>query len=145
MNLQMECDEISDMIQAHEGYEGRVYLDSVGVPTGGYGHAFLVGSEIPIEVARRLFWHDMKTATDDYEKLKIDLSDNRRAVIIDMLFNLGITKFRKFKLLIAALKVDDYIAAGAEMKDSKWYWQVKGRSRTLVKMMVNDISFKEVV
>ena len=59
----------------------------------------------------------------------------RRKVVIDMRYNLGPTRFRGFKKMIAALARGDYKAAAAEMVDSKWYRQVKTRGVRLAQMM----------
>ena len=59
----------------------------------------------------------------------------RRKVVIDMRYNLGPTRFRSFKKMIAALARGDYEAAAAKMVDSKWYHQVGNRSKRLVAMM----------
>ena len=59
----------------------------------------------------------------------------RRKVVIDMRYNLGPTRFRGFKKMIAALARGDYKAAAAEMVDSKWYHEVGNRSKRLVRMM----------
>ena len=64
-----------------------------------------------------------------------DLDPIRKKVVIDMWYNLGPTKFRQFKRMIAALARGDYKAAAAEMVDSAWYHQVGTRARRLVKMM----------
>lgn len=59
----------------------------------------------------------------------------RQKVVIDMWFNLGPTRFRQFKRMIAALAAGDYKKAAAEMVDSRWYHQVGNRGVRLVKMM----------
>ena len=59
----------------------------------------------------------------------------RRKVVIDMRYNLGPTRFRQFKRMIAALGRGDYKAAADEMVDSKWYRQVKTRGTRLAQMM----------
>ena len=59
----------------------------------------------------------------------------RRKVVLDMRYNLGPTRFRQFKRMIAALAAGDYEAAAAEMVDSKWYRQVKTRGVRLARMM----------
>ena len=64
-----------------------------------------------------------------------DLDPVRKKVVIDMRYNLGPTRFRGFKKMIAALARGDYKAAAAEMVDSKWYHEVGNRSKRLVKMM----------
>ena len=127
--------EIMEMIKAHEGYSETVYLDTEGVSTGGYGHAFIVGSKIPHKVASELFWHDVHQAIGDYGTLGLELDPVRRGVLIDMLFNLGITKLRKFVRFLSALRAGDYDDASLEMMDSKWAGQVKGRAVKLAEMM----------
>ena len=66
----MNDKDIQEMIKRHEGYRDRVYMDSVGVPTGGYGHAFLNGSPLPAMVCDLLFQQDYDIAVRDYEILK---------------------------------------------------------------------------
>lgn len=65
----------------------------------------------------------------------LQLSDCRQVVLTDMCFNLGETKFRAFRKMLAALKLGDYERAADEMVDSRWYKQTKTRAKRLVKMM----------
>jgi lysozyme len=135
----MNDKEIMDLIKEHEGYREEVYFDSVGVPTAGYGHAFLEGSRIPAVVADILFEEDFKTAKIDYEMLanrhELELDNDRRGVIINMLFNMGIVRVQKFKKMLAALSVKDWDRAADEMLDSKWARQVGKRATHLAKIM----------
>jgi len=127
--------ELKTMIQQHEGYRPYVYYDTLGFPTGGYGHAFLNRSPISHDVAVLLFEEDFDRAKKDFEKLGVDLDPVRRGVIIDMLFNLGLTKLMVFRRMIAALRAQNYHVAAEEMLDSKWAKQVKGRAFRLARMM----------
>lgn len=131
----MENHEIKNMIKNHEGYRPYVYYDSMGFPTGGYGHAFLDRSPISHDVAVLLFEEDFDRACKDYNKLNLDLDPVRRAVIIDMLFNLGLTRFFGFQRMIRALREKNYEKAADEMLDSKWAKQVKKRAHRLSGMM----------
>ena len=135
-NVHVESDELFDMIRRHEGYSGSVYLDSVGVPTGGYGHAFLVGSEIPQYIAEKFLWLDVYQASKDYDTFDFDLDPTRRGVVINMLFNLGRTRFGGFNSLIGALREKNWKKAHDEMLDSKWATQVKGRAIELAEIML---------
>lgn len=127
--------EIKEMIQIHEGYRPYVYYDSLGYPTGGYGHAFLPYSPISHDVAVLLFEEDFKKAVKNYDKLDFKLDPIRRAIIIDMLFNLGMTKFRSFQRMIQALEFGQYEKAADEMLNSKWSRQTKSRAFRLARMM----------
>lgn len=127
--------QIMEMIKQHEGYRNTVYLDTEGIPTVGYGHALHVGSPFPPHASQELFRMDYNFACQDYVKLDLELDNVRRAVIIDMLFNLGLSKLKGFRKMLAALRVGDYEKAADEMLDSKWSRQVKNRVVRLSKMM----------
>lgn len=59
----------------------------------------------------------------------------RKKVVIDMRYNLGPTRFRQFKRMIAALETDDYYRAYVEMVNSAWYRQTRTRAIRLAEMM----------
>lgn len=130
---------IMEMIKRHEGYRDRVYRDSLGIPTGGYGHAFLDGSPLPRLVSELLFEHDYDIAVKDFEILAnregLDLDPVRRGVIINMLFNMGIVRVQKFKKMLSALATKQWDVAAAEMLDSKWAKQVGHRAEELAEIM----------
>lgn len=65
----------------------------------------------------------------------------RKSVLIDMTYNMGITKLKKFKKMIAAIEQEDWKEAAAQMKDSAWYKQVGNRSKKLHKMMLEGKYF----
>jgi len=64
-----------------------------------------------------------------------DLDRNRQDVIINMVYNLGLQGFRKFKKMIHCLEIKDYTGATMEMLQSKWAKQVGKRADRLAKIM----------
>ncbi len=124
-----------ELIKKHEGFREDIYYDTVGVPTGGYGHAFLEGSRLPKNIWKMIFNYDYRNAVNDYNSLELRLDAVRRAVIIDMLFNLGLNKFLTFKKMLDALKEGNYEKAAYEMFNSKWALQVGRRAIELSEMM----------
>lgn len=130
---------LKNLIKGHEGYKEAIYLDSVRVPSGGFGHAFLIGSTLPDYIWEEIFEHDYKNALNnalDYAaNHRLQLDAVRFAVIVDMMFNLGYGGVMKFKNMRAALIVGDYNAAAEEMLDSKWARQVGKRAIELANMM----------
>ena len=64
-----------------------------------------------------------------------DLDDVRRDAMIDISFNLGATRLRKFVLALDAMERADYQTASKELLDSDWSRQVKGRSNELASMI----------
>jgi lysozyme len=135
----MTDDQIMAMIQGHEGYEDHVYLDTEDKATCGWGHLLAVGTKVPEAAALAFFDQDFRVASADYLSLmreyNLNLNGVRRAILIDMLFNMGLTRVRRFVLMIKALQNEDWEWAAEEMVDSRWYRQTKTRAKKLVQMM----------
>lgn len=137
----MSNEKVKALIKDHEGLSLTVYKDTVGIPTVGYGHALLENSSITHEVADKLFESDFTYVIDDYLSLRKEgwlptgLGEVREAVVLDMLFNLGRSKFVKFRNFTLSLKLGDWAGAARHMKDSLWYNQVGRRGKRLVEMM----------
>jgi lysozyme len=60
---------------------------------------------------------------------------NVQRVIVNMAFNLGYSRLKGFKRMLAAVSNRDYERAAKEMEDSKWYGQVGRRSKELCRLM----------
>lgn len=117
------------LIEFHEGHENKVYIDSEDVLTCGIGHALHVGSHVPETAVQGFFNNDVKDAISLYNSMALGLGPIRRAAMIDMCFNLG-PQLKSWRL-IDALRKEDFIRAGDEMKDSKWWRQVGRRADDL--------------
>lgn len=120
----------------HEGLRLKPYKDTEGKLTIGIGRN-LDDVGISEGEARFMLGNDIARAFGAAGKYRwfSRLSDNRQRVILDMLFNLGATRFATFKRMIAALERGNFEDAAAEMIDSKWAHQVKSRAWKLVDMM----------
>ncbi len=141
----MTDDQIKAIIQGHEGYRDHVYLDSLGNPTCGWGHNLAKDSKVPEKAAQAFFNQDFREASANYlalmRKYNLNLDEIRRAVLIDMLFNMGYSKVCGFTKMLAALMNNDYVTAAEEMLDSRWAGQVGDRALDLAEMM-NDGDLK---
>ena len=126
--------------EAATGPELFPYRDTVGKLTIGYGRN-LDDRGITREEAELMLNKDMADAINDASSLPYweQLSPVRQIVISDMVYNLGLTKFRKFINLNKALLIQDYSLAGHEMKDSRWYRQTERRAKVLVQAMISGI------
>jgi len=120
------------MLKRHEGFRGTPYQCSAGVWTFGYGFTFITEEEASCLLEKRV--KDIQDALEQYSWFP-ELNDVRKAVIIDMVFNLGAYGFTGFKDTIKALKVHEYETAAREMLDSKWARQVGNRAVELAYMM----------
>ncbi len=95
------------------------------------------------EVAER--WA-IKELYECEEKLKSNIiyqkqSDTRKAVLLDMCFNIGYGGLMKFKKMWFALGNREFTQVSNEMKASAWYDQVGLRSKRNCLMMAKDSVF----
>ena len=74
-------------------------------------------------IARKLIPH--------YQKL----SEERKAVVINMAFNLGETRLSQFKQTLTAINEGRYADAATGMRNSLWYKQVGARAERLATIM----------
>ncbi len=128
---------IEKQLIGHEGLEQKVYRCPAGKLTIGVGRN-LEDKGITEEEALFLLKNDIAECEEDLRSIFSEydaLDESRQRVLIDMRFNLGPSRFRLFKKMIAAVKGKDFSRAAGEMKDSNWYRQVGKRAETLAKMM----------
>jgi len=59
------------------------------------------------------------------------LDDVRRLVVVDLCFNLGLPRWKRFIKANAALNKKDYEEAAIEMEDSRWFRQTGRRAITM--------------
>ena len=133
----MDKQRLFKQLRTHEGVEKFPYKCTAGYLTIGVGRNieergllddeidFLLDNDINIAI-------DEVAATYDWF---FNLSEVRQRVIIDMVFNLGLPRFAKFKNMIAAIEAEDYVQASNEMMDSRWAQQVGLRASRLAEMM----------
>ena len=143
----MNRQQIEDQLKIDEGCNLTVYLDSLGYSTVGIGHlvrledGLKVGDTITQEQCDAFFQSDLNTAVADCQKIFPDFDnydDNIQGVLVNMMFNLGYSKFSKFKKFISDIKIGDHIAAAGEMVNSAWYTQVGERAVRLKYIMENE-------
>lgn len=130
--------ELVDTLVKHEGKELRMYTDTVGVPTIGYGHN--LNEPISEHAAHQILVDDVTNVIaelDDRMDWWRDLPEPAQIVVASMVFNLGWPRFSRFKKFIGALEDRDYPRAAYEMQDSLWYEQVKTRGVELRELMLS--------
>jgi lysozyme len=113
------------------------YKDSEGILTIGIGRNLEHVGLRPDEIVY-LLDNDIKVAEATARVLfeNFDgLSENRRAVLVNMAFNLGQTRLSAFKDFRAAINARNFEQAAEEMLDSKWAKQVGVRALRLAKQM----------
>jgi lysozyme len=124
----------------HEGEVNHAYKDSEGYLTIGVGRLIdkKKGGSISHAEAMFLLDNDIKSVIQQCERefhWYPKLSENRQAVVANMVFNLGLEGFKKFKRTIHFLRLGMFQQAADEMLDSKWANQVGNRALELADLM----------
>ena len=148
------------LITRYEGRYARVYRDPRGIPTIGIGFNLTRGDArarlqaLGLDYQKvldgqqtltdaqidSLFADDLDAALNaarDPNRIRVfdSLTDARKFVIVDMIFNLGVGGFDGFVRMKAAVNAEDYGEAARQMQDSDWYRQVGQRARDDVARM----------
>lgn len=128
-----------------EGFSPKVYKCPAGYKTIGYGrnletnplnseelklcyvlNGLLVISE---EIADKWLREDIAKILDRIaSKSWFKGNAPQKAVLIDLVYNMGLSKLLTFKKFIKAMEDENFIEAVKELKDSRWYRQVGLRS-----------------
>lgn len=133
----MDRQRLFAQLRLHEGVERKPYKCTAGYLTIGVGRNIeergLSDDEIDY-----ILNNDVNIATDELVATfdwYADLDDVRQRVVVDMVFNLGMPRFKQFKNMILGLEDGDYSAAAVHMMDSRWASQVGARAERLRDMM----------
>jgi lysozyme len=136
----MANDKLLESVKKHEGFRNKVYLDSLGKRTVGYGHLCVEDkwvdgwtySQVELE---DLLEKDLQSAIDQANDMckDIDLHEDAKNTIIEMIFQLGGSGVKKFRNMWSALREapPNYVVASLEMLDSKWAKQTPNRAKEM--------------
>lgn len=127
---------VRELIIRHEGLRLIPYRDSVGKWTIGFGRN-IEDNGISRDEAFLMLENDIARATNEARSFNWweELNPARQAVVICMLYNMGLKRFRGFTQMIRALELRRYEVAAAEALNSKWANQVGYRATELAKIM----------
>ena len=147
----MNIDILRKEIEADEGVKYETYHCSEGHLTGGIGHLITewdeeiyagpIGTSIPEEQVQEWFEKDVQTAINDCQDIFNDfdsLPEDIQHVLINMAFQLGGPRLRKFKLMIAAVHEEDYREMATQMEDSRWHKQTTNRANRLIERVLQQ-------
>lgn len=130
-------ENLKAMLLRHEGFRRIPYRDTKGKLTIGIGRN-LQDVGISQDEAFTLLSNDIMRAAQAARQAFHwfgNLDPVRQDVVVSMIFNMGLSKFREFENTIAAIEKGDYSLASVEMLDSEWHIEVKNRAKELSEMM----------
>jgi lysozyme len=130
----------TDQIKQDEGLVLNAYQDHLGFWTIGYGRLIdkRKGGKISEDEALYLLKNDVSERVDVLSKQILfwnKLDDARKAVLLNMSFQLGIAGLLKFKNTLAFIEAGDYENAAANMLKSKWAQQTPNRAKRMAEQL----------
>lgn len=124
-------DNLTRLIAQHEGFRPRVYLDSRGVETIGYGFAIHDLELTEAESLDMLYYRIVQVRTHLYLYHWFrELDVVRQAAMIDLAYDVGVNGLLHFVCMIAHLREHEWRAASEEMLRSRWATEVGDRARS---------------
>jgi lysozyme len=131
-------DKLENMLIRHEGLKLKPYKCTAGKLTIGIGRN-IEDNGITEAEARMMLRYDIEVARSPLLKFKwfTELNQPRQDAIINLVFNLGLPRFLKFKKTISYLQKHDYEGAATEMINSTWAKQVGERALELASIIVS--------
>jgi len=118
----MDLTRLKNSIALHEGFRSKPYKDTKGKLTIGFGRNL---DDVPLSeeegwyLAKELIQEAVDHANlvvHDWNKL----NDARQNVLVELIYNMGLGKVLKFKLMRAALDSQDYVEAAKQLLLSNW-------------------------
>lgn len=131
-------------IKEYEGLRLSPYKDSLGYLTVGWGHLchpnekFQLGVKITLQEAEELYQKDEAIAESGAKAAVASWSSLEplaQQILMNLVFNLGLYKFRAFKRTIGSFNAHRYSDAGDNLRDSLWYKQVGQRGKDIVQAL----------
>ena len=137
---------LKNRIKKNEGFRDHHYKDILGNQTIGYGHlikkneSFFLKNNFEKKQLREIFEKDFLKSLSDYKRSykKSKHSKNTEEVYIEMIFQLGIRKQKKFKKMNKHIARKEIYMACLEMKNSLWYTQTPKRVDHLINILLKN-------
>lgn len=129
--------KLRESVKLHEGFRAKAYKDTVGVWTVGYGTNL---QTLEVSEALAAEWLDQRldearryaeTHAPEYAAL----SEARRDVVVEMIYNLGPAGYMGFVNTRKAMADGRFADAARGMLASKWARQVGRRAERLARQM----------
>jgi lysozyme len=132
--------KLLDLLIKHEGKRSKAYQDSEGIWTIGVGRNINPenGLGLSDDEIYYLLGNDIKRVEQecrDAFEFYDDLNEVRKDALLNLCFNLGLPRLRKFTLALGHLEAGRYDKSAEEFLDSLWATQVGQRAIEVAEMV----------
>ena len=141
----MNLERLLESVKKHEGYRNKVYLDTLGKRTVGVGHLCVEDfweddKEYEESFLMEILQKDLQEAIRGAKELMeehgcADIDERAEEILIEMVFQLGMTGVSKFRNMWKCLSELNYLGASFEMLDSRWAKQTPNSAKDMAEQM----------
>jgi len=130
--------QLKDHIKEYEGLSNVLYKCTSHKLSIGYGRN-LEDVGISKDEAEYLLKNDIDIALDEVSEHfdMPNLPEPAQIVLVDMCFNMGISRLLNFRNMIKAIEQDEWDKAADELLDSKYAAQTKRRARMNASLLIS--------
>ena len=136
--------QLKERIKRNEGFRSSAYVDILGFTTIGYGHLItskekkLLTNSFSKYFLLGVFENDFNKALAGYYNnyKKKNIKKEVREVLIEMIFQMGEKRQKKFIKMNKFLEKNNLFMAALEMKNSLWYAQTPKRVDSLIEILL---------
>jgi lysozyme len=131
--------KLVEMLKLHEGVRSKVYVCSAGYETIGVGRNISEsGLGLSDDEINYLLANDIERVKGELSETYfwfVAMNEARQDAMIDICFNLGLTRLRGFVKALEAMSREQFDIAADEFMDSKWAQQVGNRAVRVTEMI----------
>lgn len=130
--------QLKDHIKEYEGLSNVLYKCTSNKLSIGYGRN-LEDVGISKDEAEYLLKNDIDIALDEVSEHfdMPNLPEPAQIVLVDMCFNMGISRLLNFRNMIKAIEQDEWDKAADELLDSRYAVQTKRRARMNASLLIS--------
>ena len=131
--------KLIDMLKLHEGVKSYCYKCTQGFETIGVGRNISEsGLELSDDEIEYLLANDIARVKDELSDAYFwfnAMNEARQDAMVDICFNLGLTRLRGFVKALEAMSREQFDIAADEFMDSRWASQVGNRAVRVTEMI----------
>lgn len=135
----MDMTRLQETLTKHEGCKLELYRCTSNKLTIGIGRN-IEDNGISMNTAKQMLVEDIGNCIEDLQRNVIFFNEMPEVVkeaLVNMVFNMGITRFLQFKNTLRYLKEKKYKKAGDECLNSRWAQQVGYRALEVAQQIKN--------
>ena len=135
----MDLERIVAQLMADEGFSPVAFWDndqySYGFGCKAPGPSAVISYKEAVSLLEERAEQSIREYQDIFRDAAVEITEVRAEALVNMLYNLGRTKFMKFRRMLHFLDKGNWMQAAYEAQDSLWFKQTGNRAKRIVRQL----------